>query len=118
MRSSRMPRTPHREKLIAAMANPKCAEDLPVLREAQQGYEHWVAQMDALTSEGRKKVEDLTALLNRYKDFLEVDLIAERGSPFLKRQKGQLKLDNSVMEEFLVRLIDPAILPNLPSFEL
>lgn len=113
-----MPRTPHREKLIAAIANPKCADDLPLLRKAQQAYEQWVRDMDAVTTTDKKKVEDLTALLNRYKDFLEVDLIAERGSPFLKRQKGQLKLDNSVMEEFLVRLVDPAILPALPAFDL
>jgi len=42
----------------------------------------------------------MTELLNNYKDFLEVDLITRRGSAFIKRQKGQLKLDNSVIEEF------------------
>lgn len=76
------------------------------------------SEMDALQSVGKNKVDDLTRLLNQYKDFLEVDLIAERGSPFLKRQKGQLKLDNSVLEEFLVRIVDPTILPGLPPFDL
>jgi hypothetical protein len=57
-------------------------------------------------------------LPNEYKDFLEIELIAERGSEILKRQKGQLKLDNSVMEEFLIHLVDPNILHNLPPFAL
>jgi hypothetical protein len=37
-----MPRTPHREKLIAAIANPKCERDVPLLREAQEAYARWV----------------------------------------------------------------------------
>jgi len=60
----------------------------------------------------------MTFLLNDYKDYLEVDLIATKGSDFLKRQKGQLKLDNSVLEEFLIHLVNPAILNNLPNFDL
>jgi hypothetical protein len=60
----------------------------------------------------------MVKLLNKYKDFVEVDLIASRGSDFIKRQKGQLKLDNSILEEFLVYLISPDILDNLPKFDL
>jgi hypothetical protein len=71
-----------------------------------------------LTSRGKERVIEMTRLLNQYKDFLEVELIARRGSAFLKRQKGQLKLDNSVLEEFLVELAQPAILDGLPSFPL
>ncbi len=63
-------------------------------------------------------MSSLTKLLNEYKDYLEVDVIAARGSAFLKRQKGQLKLDNSVMEEFLIDLIQSATLTGLPSFPL
>lgn len=36
----------------------------------------------------------------------------------MKRQKGQLKLDNSVMEEFLVHLVHPEIMKGLPPFAL
>jgi hypothetical protein len=36
----------------------------------------------------------------------------------LIRQKGQLKLDNSVIEEFLIRLVDKQVLQGLPDFEL
>ncbi len=77
--------------------------------------------MDALgklRSKGEQRVMDATKLLNEYKDHLEVELIAARGSAFLKRQKGQLKLDNSVMEEFLIHMVDPDIMSGLPSFDL
>ena len=56
----------------------------------------------------------MTELLNAYKDVLEIELIARQGSPFIKRQKGQLKLDNSILEEFLVHLVHPAVIEGLP----
>jgi hypothetical protein len=55
----------------------------------------------------------MVRLLNEYKDSLEVELIAKRGSPFLKRQKGQMKLDNSVLEEFFPHLVIPQIMTGL-----
>lgn len=113
-----MLRTPHQDKLLAALENPKSQSDTALLREAIAAYEHWTHQLDSVPTTGKQKVLDLTTLLNEYKDFLEVELIARRGSPFLKRQKGQLKLDNSVMEEFLMRLVEPSILSGLPNFEL
>jgi hypothetical protein len=60
----------------------------------------------------------MTRLLNEYKDFLEIELIAARSSAFIKRQKGQLKLDNSVLEEFLIDLTHPTVLTGLPDFPL
>jgi hypothetical protein len=108
----------HREKLTAAIGNPKAKEDIDLLHEALVAYESWIKKMTSLTSRGEQKVRDMTALLNQYKDYLEVDLVARKGSAFLKRQKGQMKLDNSVLEEFLIHLIDPTILNNLPNFDL
>lgn len=113
-----MSSTPHKEKLIAAIENPKSNEDVTLLKEALAGYDVWISKTKALTSKGQKRVSEMTALLNEYKNYLEVDLIATKGSDFLKRQKGQLKLDNSVLEEFLIHLVNPAILNNLPNFEL
>jgi hypothetical protein len=113
-----MLKTPHKDKLISAIENPKCYDDVPLLNEALTAYENWIRQMNEVVTSGKQKVLDLTMLLNEYKDFLEVELISQRGSAFLKRQKGQLKLDNSVMEEFLIHLIDPAIIGGLPTFEL
>ena len=113
-----MSKTPHREKLLAAITNPKCSEDVFLLSEALTAYETWIGETNRLTSNGEVRIKQMTALLNDYKDYLEVDLIATRGSEFLKRQKGQLKLDNSVMEEFLIHLVSPNILTNLPDFAL
>lgn len=113
-----MSSTPHKEKLIAAINNPKSNADVDLLKEAVGAYENWIGKTNALTSTGESRVIEMTALLNAYKDHLEVDLIATKGSDFLKRQKGQLKLDNSVMEEFLIHLVSPQILNNLPAFDL
>ena len=42
----------------------------------------------------------------------------KRGSDFIKRQKGQLKLDNTILEEFLIHLVHPDILNGLENIEL
>ena len=106
--------TPHKEKLVAAINNPKAAKDKDLLEEAHKEYLNFTKKLTKLQSTGAKRVEEMTALLNGYKDFLEVDLIANRGSAFIKRQKGQLKLDNSVIEEFLIHLVHDDVLQNLP----
>ena len=113
-----MSKHPHREKLLAAIENPKSNEDVDLLKEGLSAYNVWIEKLTGLKSKGEERINEMTTLLNEYKDFLEVDLIATRGSDFLKRQKGQLKLDNSVLEEFLIHLVNPAILGNLPSFNL
>jgi hypothetical protein len=113
-----MSSTPHKEKLLAAITNPKANGDVELLNEALTAYQTWISKTNALASTGQTRINEMTALLNEYKDYLEVDLIAAKGSDFLKRQKGQLKLDNSVLEEFLIHLVNPAILNNLPNFDL
>lgn len=110
--------TPHKDKLVAAIKNPKAHADKGLLEEALKNYEVWVKSIKELKSKGDDRVKEMVALLNGYKDLVEVELISQKGSPFLKRQKGQLKLDNSIMEEFLIHLVHPDILNNLPDFEL
>ncbi len=105
---------PHRDKLIAAINNKKAKDDKGLLEAAFKAYENWTAQLSTLKTKGDDRVREMTKLLNEYKDYLEVDLIAKDGSPFIKRQKGQLKLDNSVMEEFLIHLVHDDVLENLP----
>jgi len=107
--------TPHREKLLAAIENKKAAADKDILKEAFKAYETWIGKLNALTSKGDERVIEMTSLLNGYKDYLEVDLIAGKGSAFIKRQKGQMKLDNSVMEEFLIHLVNPDIIEDIPA---
>lgn len=106
--------TPHFDKLEAAIQNGKCPpEDRVLLEQAKTNYREWIAAMQALKSTGRTRVDEMVAALNRYKDALEVELIAKRASPFLKRQKGQLKLDNSVLEEFMPHLVIPEVIRGL-----
>jgi hypothetical protein len=107
--------TPHHDKLIAAITNPKCFNDKKLLQEVLERYNEWVKSIKSLNSTKLERVNQMVDLLNEYKDFLEVDVIAKRGSAFLKRQKGQLKLDNSVLEEFLIYLIDNRIIDGLPN---
>ncbi|HET6385176.1 MAG TPA: Bpu10I family restriction endonuclease [Armatimonadota bacterium] len=109
-----MRKTPQRDKLIAARANPKALEDRDLLDEAIRAYERWIAKLSELTAKGEQRVLDATQLLNEYKDYLEVEILARQGSPFLKRQKGQLKLDNSIMEEFLIHMVQPEVIDGLP----
>lgn len=114
-----MANTPHKEKLTAAIVNPKCdSNDVTLLKDALAAYEDWTLKLSKLTTIGKDRIVEMTGLLNSYKDFLEVDLIAKRGSAFIKRQKGQLKLDNSVIEEFLVHLATDKVLSGLPDFQL
>lgn len=114
-----MKAAPHKDKLDAAIANPKCSKnDKALLERARAAYEQWIGKMESLSSSGRTRVKEMTDLLNEYKDFLEVELIAKGGADFIVRQKGQLKLDGSVIEEFLIHLIDRGVLNNLPSFGL
>jgi len=110
--------TPHKDKLDAAIGNPKCpASDKKLLEEAMGHYTDWIRKMNRLTSTGRKRVEEMVELLNWYKDTLEVEVIMQRGSDFLRRQKGQLKLDNSVLEEFLIHLIRPEIITGMDNLD-
>src|SRR5438094_10455935 len=99
--------TPHLFKLKSASTNPILVSDLPLLHEAVNLYHKWIADMNALTLKGEERVRAIVELLNQYKDELEIELILKRGSPTLRRQKGQLKLDNSVLEEFLIHLVHP-----------
>jgi len=107
--------TPHKDKVIAAISNPKCSSDKRLLEEVLERYIDWIKSMEALTSSKKERVNEMVELLNDYKDFLEVEIIAKRGSAFLKRQKGQLKLDNSVLEEFLIYLVNHKIIDGLPN---
>ena len=74
-----MSEKPHLDKLNAALSNPKCVEDVPLLNEAKILYSKWVAALDALTSHGKQRVVDMVSLLNEYKDVFEVELVMKRG---------------------------------------
>ncbi len=66
---------------------------------------------------GSLTVERLVEATNRYKRFIELELIFDSPANFLYRQKGQLKLDNTILEEFLPQLIYRSVRSLDESFE-
>ena len=98
--------TPRGDKLQALLGNTKLpAGDRPRVEAAIRRYETWIARMEQTEIGADRLVETLVADLQQYKTALEIDLIFDSEHDFLHRQKGQLKLDNTVLEEFLPRLV-------------
>ena len=98
--------TPHGDKLRALVENRKLPEsDRPGIDAAIERYEAWIAELEGIEGDGRKLIESLVASLNLYKTSIDLDLIFDSRNDFLYRQKGQLKLDNTVLEEFLPQLV-------------
>lgn len=98
-----MPRGTHGEKIFAAMESAKLpGSDKSRLETALRKYDEWVEKLEAADAPTvNELIEKLVGLLNDYKFYIDVDLIFDSTEDFLYRQKGQLKLDNTVIEEFL-----------------
>lgn len=106
--------TPHLEKLNAVLDNEKLdAVDKPRVQDAIERYKRWIADLDAVTGAPDERLKRMVGLLNEYRLWVDVDLVFDSPDDFLYRQKGQLKLDSSIIEEFLPRLIQPALLPEV-----
>ncbi len=106
--------TPHLEKINSAIANEKMPPgDAAALEKAKAKYFEWTNRLDAVTGSPDERIAALVALYNEYRSWVDIDLIFDSERDFLYRQKGQLKLDNSVLEEFLPRLVTPHIIPEL-----
>jgi Bpu10I-like restriction endonuclease len=106
---------PHLEKLAATLANEKLPDaDRVRVEAAIERYRSWIKEMAALKGATPERlVEAAVALLNDYRNYIDLELIFDSEDDFLYRQKGQLKLDNSVIEEFLPWLINPVVIPEL-----
>lgn len=103
-----MPQFPktHFNKLIACLENLRLpAADRERVQEALKRYEEWMQSLDAVKQGEDKAIERVVAETNKYKRFVELDLIFDSPGDFLYRQKGQLKLDNTILEEFLPHVI-------------
>lgn len=110
--------TPHLEKLNATLANEKLpADDKPRLEAAIARYGQWIAALNAVTGTPQQRIEAMVTLLNEYRRYIDLDLVFDSPQDFLYRQKGQLKLDNSVIEEFLPHLVQPSVLPEIDGHE-
>jgi len=111
--------TPHLAKLKALVRNRRLpTADKPRVEESLRRYEEWMKELKAVETGRKGVVQKLVDATNRYKMFIELDLIFDSPEDFLYRQKGQLKLDSTILEEFLPQLLCRALsLPNI-TFEL
>ncbi len=109
----------HGVKLKALLRSEKLpAADKPMVKTALEKYDAWINEMNSFQSEGDGLLQDLVRSVNQYKFFIEYDLIYCSKEDFLYRSKGQTKLDNTILEEFLPWLIDRRLVPgikNIPS---
>ena len=98
-----MTRGTHGEKIVAAIESDKMpGSDKTRLIAALERYDEWVNHLNNFDSDTLDDfIETMVSLLNEYKFYIDVDLIFDSPEDFLYRQKGQLKLDNTVIEEFL-----------------
>ena len=98
--------TPHGDKLRALLENPKLpTNDRPRVRAAVSRYDTWLAELREISGSGDQLVGPMVASLDRYKTSIDLDLVFDSEDDFLYRQKGQLKLDNTVVEEFMPWLV-------------
>lgn len=97
----------HGNKLVAARNNQKLPhEDKIILDEAIEQYYAWLKKIESIEPVGiHDCISQMVGLLNDYKLYLDVNVIFDDRNNFLYRQKGQLKLDNTVLEEFLPLLV-------------
>ncbi len=93
----------HGEKLVAAINSEKTPlEDKGRLEEALKVYDKWAMALNIITGNNIDElIEKMISLLNEYKNYIDINLIFDSPMDFLYRQKGQLKLDNTIIEEFL-----------------
>jgi hypothetical protein len=106
---------PHFEKLIATLENPKLPKnDVPKVKQAIEAYQEWINNLEKIEGSREEVIYQMVNLTNQYKLYIELNLIFDSTKDFLYRQKGQLKLDNTIIEEFLPLLVSKAI-PELSS---
>lgn len=98
--------TPHYDKLKALLKNPRLpAGDKQRVEEAIINYHNWITALNKVEPDLENTAAKLVDATNTYKRYIELNLIFDSPEDFLYRQKGQLKLDNTILEEFLPHLI-------------
>tara|TARA_B110000008_G_C16958302_1_gene559095 strand:- start:1658 stop:2560 length:903 start_codon:yes stop_codon:yes gene_type:complete len=105
-------KSPHKNKLTALFNNSKLPSSDKVREiEVLEKYQQWISVLSDKNipkDEYLKRIIDAT---NTYKNFIDLDFIFLSDQDFLYRQKGQLKLDNTILEELLPYLIDDRLVP-------
>ena len=109
---------PHLAKLQALLLNPRLPlADRTRVEAAIERYERWIHELASVTPGQKNLVKEMVEATNRYKTFVELDLIFDSTEDFLFRQRGQIKLDNTILEEFLPQLMFSALRLPKNSFE-
>lgn len=107
--------TPHLDKLTATLANDKLPDvDRPRIEAAIERYHGWIRSLGEVDGESDTALRAMVSLLDEYKRYIDLELIFDSPDDFLYRQKGQLKLDNSIIEEFLPWLLSDQVCASLP----
>lgn len=109
---------PHGEKLAALLNNDKLptTEKLRV-EHAIEHYNQWLETLKSISGD-LKVMPEMVSHLTSYKRYIDVELIFDSDTDFLYRQKGQLKLDNSIIEEFIPILVTTVFADSLKDKEL
>ena len=108
--------TPHGEKLKALRENDKLPDsDKDGVEAAIEKYEEWISESKEIVEGGEELVLRLVESLNCYKNWIDLDFVFDSPNDFLYRDKGQLKLDNTILEEFLPMLVK-GYFPNCETF--
>ena len=107
----------HLDKLNALLINEKLpSTDIPMVKKTIEKYEEWIRSLNNLEcSSIEELVEKMVKLLNEYKLFVDLNLVFDSKKDFLYRQKGQLKLDNTVIEEFLPIFVEKCVEKKYPN---
>jgi hypothetical protein len=104
----------HGDKLKALGSNSKLPQsDRRRVAAALDRYDAWVRLLRDAEYQGDALLSYLVRQLNEYKRYIELNLIFDADEDFLHRQKGQLKIDNTILEEFLPYLFDVRLVPGL-----
>jgi hypothetical protein len=109
----------HGDKLYALLQNSKLPpSDIPLVEQAYEYYKTWRLNLLDVKGNFDEKIIAMVNLLNEYKLYLDLNVIFDSENEFIYRQKGQLKLDNTVVEEFLPIFITQALAEELSSYDL
>lgn len=110
---------PHGDKLTALLQNEKLPkQDLTRVESAGLRYRDWITQLRGVAGSSDEIINQMVRSLNEYKLFIDIDLVFDSDNDFLYRQKGQLKLDNSIIEEFIPWLITTVLAEELKGLDL
>lgn len=110
----------HLEKLKKTLESDKFPkDDKPRVEEAIKKYYKWIENLQKVDEDDiEKTITKMVELLNEYKIYIDLELIFDSDEDFLYRQKGQLKIDNTVIEEFLPILVNKCIIKQYGNVEL